>query len=178
MCQSEEWFVLRDLKRSNAKNPAYKFLPSLGVETFTPMHWVIKDNPRGGKVRQHVPFMPSLLFAKSSRHNLDEIILRTETLQYRFVKGAPQGTPMTVPTDEMNRFIEGVNQSENCTFYSPGEITPDMYGRRVVIKGGPFDGYTGNLLRARGSKKRRLIVKLQGLIAAAIEVSPEYIQLI
>lgn len=176
--QSAQWFVLRDLKRSNAKNPAYKFLPTLGIETFTPMHWVIKDNPRGGKKREHTPFMPSLLFAKSTRQELDEIILRTETLQYRFVKGAPQGTVMTVPTVEMTRFIQGVNETKDCTFFTPDEVTPDMIGRTVLIKGGPFDGHIGPLLRTRGTRKRRLIVNLQGLITAAIEISPQYIQLI
>ena len=33
------WFVMRDLKRCNAKQPAYKLFKDLGMEVFTPMVW-------------------------------------------------------------------------------------------------------------------------------------------
>ena len=36
---AKQWFVMRDLKRSNAKLPAYKQLAALGMEIFTPMCW-------------------------------------------------------------------------------------------------------------------------------------------
>lgn len=36
------WFVMRDLKRSNAKQPAYKQLEDNGMEVFTPMKSCIK----------------------------------------------------------------------------------------------------------------------------------------
>lgn len=173
-----QWFVLRDLKRSNAKAPAYKVLPELGFETFTPMQWVVKDNPKGGKTRRHLPFIPSLLFARSLKSDLDAVVDRTETLQYRFVKGAPQNTPMTVPADEMDRFIRAVTSSHDCTFYTPEEVTPDMIGRRVMIVGGPMDGLTGHLLKKRGSKKKRLILQLRDAIAASVEVAPEYIRIL
>lgn len=42
MAQSEEpmhWFVMRDLKRPNAKEPAYKQLGELSIEVFTPLKW-------------------------------------------------------------------------------------------------------------------------------------------
>ena len=41
------WFVMRDLKRPNAKLPAYKRLAEIGFEVFTPMRWHIAT--RGGK---------------------------------------------------------------------------------------------------------------------------------
>lgn len=33
----EQWFVMRDLKRANAKLPAYKQLEEAGFRVFTPM---------------------------------------------------------------------------------------------------------------------------------------------
>lgn len=173
-----QWFVLRDLKRANSKTPAYKTLPDYGFETFTPMHWVIRDNPKGGKTRMFVPFIPNLLFAKSDRESLDEIVRKTETLQYRFVKGAPQNTPMTVPLSDMTRFIDAVSSSKECTYFSPDEISPEMLGRDVVIKGGALDGQIGKLLKMRGSKKKKLLIDLKGIIVAAVEVSPEYVQFV
>lgn len=176
--EAPQWFVLRDLKRPNSNTPAYKVLPELGVEIFTPMRWVLKDNPKGGKTRLYLPYIPSLLFAKALRSELDEIVGKTETLQYRFVKGAPQNTPMVVPAEEMTRFIKAVASSQNCTYYTPDEISSEMIGRDVMIKGGPLDGSVGKLLKMRGSKKKRLIVDLRGLIVAAVEVAPEYIQIV
>ena len=43
------WFVMRDLKRPNAKLPAYKFLAEQGLEVFTPMTWRL--SVRHGKRR-------------------------------------------------------------------------------------------------------------------------------
>ena len=105
------WYVLRDLKRSNAKNPAYKMLPDLGFETFTPMRWVLKATRDGGKERRYLPFIPSLLFVKSLRHELDNVIDETDTLQYRYVRGA-QRKRMTVGAEEKERFIRAVTASQ------------------------------------------------------------------
>lgn len=173
-----QWFVLRDLKRANAKLPAYKLLSEAGFETFTPMRWVVKDNIRGVKTRQYLPFIPSLLFAKSIKSDLDPIVAKTETLQYRFVKGAPPSTPMIVPTDDMERFIKAVTCGEGCIYYTPEEITPDMIGRRVMIVGGALDGTVGNLLKRRGSKKKRLILQLRDTLIASVEVEPDYIRFV
>lgn len=53
-----------------------------------------------------------------------------------------------------------------------------MYGRKVRIMGGMLDHYEGRLLSVKGMRKRRLIVELPGLITAAVEVEPDYIQII
>ena len=85
---------------------------------------------------------------------------------------------MTVRTAEMARFIFAASLTENPQYYQPSEITPDMYGRRVRIIGGPMDGYEGFLLKARGTRKRRLIVNLDTFLALAVEVAPEFIALL
>ena len=56
-----QWFVMRDLKRGNAKQPAYKLLGELKIRFFTPMVWKLRIR-QGKRVRQQVPFMPDLLF--------------------------------------------------------------------------------------------------------------------
>lgn len=173
-----QWFVLRDLKRPNSNTPAYKVLPEMGIEVFTPMHWVLKENQKGVKKRQYLPYIPSLLFALSTKSVLDRIVAKTETLQYQFVKGAPQNTPMVVPEDEMSRFIRATSSGGDCLYFTPEEIRPDMIGRNVIIKGGPLDGSQGRLLKITGTRKKRLIVGLRGFIVAAVEVAPEYIQLL
>ena len=53
-----------------------------------------------------------------------------------------------------------------------------MRNRKIRIIGGPLDGYEGNLVTTRGTTVKRLLVELPMLLAAAVEVEPEYIQLL
>ena len=148
----------------------------MGMECFTPMVQrltVIK----GKHEEEVVPFMQDLLFVKETRERLDPIVERTPTLQYRYKIGVRQ-TPIVVRNADMERFIKAVKSTNNPKYYSPDEITPDMRNRRILIIGGTLDGYTGTLVTTRGSKVKRLLVELPTLLAAAVEVQPEYIQLI
>ena len=85
---------------------------------------------------------------------------------------------MTVCEADMNRFMQAVEMSDDPKYYSPNEITPAMVGRSVRIIGGPLDGYEGRLQKLQGSRTKRLLVELPGLITAAVEVCPEYIELV
>jgi hypothetical protein len=85
---------------------------------------------------------------------------------------------MTVRRVDMQRFILAVRATEEPRYYSPDEITPDMYGRRVLIVGGPLDGLEGRLLKARGTRRRHLLIDLAQLLTVAVEVAPEFIRLL
>ena len=159
------WFVMRDLKRSNANFPAYKLLESLGVTHYTPMHWVLAT--RGGqKKREYRPFIPDLLFVYETRKNLDAIVSKTPTLQYRFVKGGAYREAMVVAEAEMNRFMHAVGSVGNPRYYLPSEITSDMRKRRIRIVGGNMYGYEGRLLSVRGSRVKRIMVELPTWLVA------------
>ena len=171
------WFVMRDLKRSNANFPAYKLLESLGITFFTPMHWVLKT--RGNqKRREYVPFIQDLLFVYETRAKLDAIVSKTPTLQYRFLKGGTYQEPMVVPESDMNRFMHAVDSVGNPRYYLPSEITSSLCMRRIRIVGGNMDGYEGRLLSVRGSRVKRILVELPTWLVAAVEVNPEYIQIL
>lgn len=170
------WFVMRDLKRTNARRPAYKMLAEYNVEVFTPMKWRLSVR-RGKRIREEIPFLQDLLFVRATHDILDPIVASVPTLQYRFLRNTYR-EPMTVPEGDMQRFICAVNASDSPSYYLPEEITPAMYGRRIRIVGGPLDGYEGSLLTTRGSRVKRLLIELPRLLAVAVEVSPEYIQLV
>ena len=168
-----QWFVMRDLKRGNAKQPAYKLLGELKIRFFTPMVWKLRIR-QGKRVRQQVPFMPDLLFVYDSRKVLDPLVEQIATLQYRFVKGGNH-QPMTVRNADMERFIRAVDAMNNPCFYTPEEINPDMLGKKVRIVGGLLDGYEGCLQKMQGSRIKRLFVELPNLLTATVEVLPEFI---
>ena len=171
-----QWFVMRDLKRRNAKLPAYKLLEGMGIKVFTPMVWKLVVR-HGKRNKEEVPFMQDLLFVHDSRQAVDPIVEKYDTVQYRYVRGGYK-IPMTVREADMQRFIDAVNSTENPQYYKPEEITPDMIGRKVRIVGGPLDGYEGNLQKMQGARVKRLFVEIPNLLAAAVEVQPEYIQLV
>ena len=173
---SVHWFVLRDLKRRNAKDPAYRMLADAGFEVFTPM--TRKLVVCGGrKLRIEVPFIQDLLFVRDSRKRLDPLILKVPTLQYRFVRGAYM-EPMVVPDLDMDRFLCALRSSGQPQFFLPEEVRPEMYGRKIRVIGGPLDGYEGHLLSRRGSRSKRLLVELPQYLTVAVEVSPEMIELL
>ncbi len=174
--ESVKWYAMRDLKRHNAKEPAYKLFEGKGIEVFTPMKWLLVTK-KGKRTRVEVPFIPDLLFVRDSKQNLDSIVKRTETLQYRYVKGG-YCVPMVVPDADMERFIHAVKSSESPKYFLPEEVTPQMCGRRIRIVGGPLDTYEGSLLTTRGSKVKRLVIKLGDFLAAGVEVNPEFIELL
>lgn len=173
---SKLWFVLRDLKRANAKLPAHKFLSELSFEVFTPLRCQISVK-RGKRTREEVPVIRDLLFVHATREELDPIFEKNPTIQYCYKKGSYRN-PMTVDESDMARFVHAFQSSSTPKFYQPGELTPAMYGRKVRIIGGPLNNYTGHLLALRGSGKKRLIVELSDYLSIGVEVDPEYIELV
>lgn len=174
------WFALRDLKRRNAKLPAYMMLSQAGFEVFTPMKTEIITTAGNRRERRRVPCITDLVFVRTSRRDLDPIVLRTPTLQYRYVRGGLPGAPLTVNAADMERFISAVSRAERVDYYSPAEITPAMLGRSIrLVCDGPLNGHVCRLLNVSGSpRRRRVLVDLPGLLTAAVTLSPSYIQLL
>lgn len=176
----KRWYVLRDLKRANANERAFQMLKRVEgepIEVFTPL--MKRAYERGGrKIIVDVPVVSDLLFVHSSRRRLDPIIADTPTLQYRYVKGGKQNEPMTVRDEEMNLFMAAVSGIDDVKYYTPEEVSPALYDKRIVIIGGRLDGYEGRLKTTRGSRVKRLIVELPGLLAAGVEVDAQYIKLV
>lgn len=171
----KQWFVMRDLKRRISNTLAVHDLMKAGFEVFTPMTQMVMTI--GGKrQRRDVPVIQDLLFVHESKDRLDPIVDTRPTLQYRFQRGKSVNEPMTVRDSDMQRFIQAVGTDETPFYYKPGEITESMYGKTVRIIGGTLDGFEGRLLSIKGMRKRRLIVEIPSLIAAAVEVEPEFIQ--
>ena len=132
----------------------------------------------GKRIKVEAPVMRDLLFVKESRQNLDPIVAKTPTLQYRFKKGGKQGEPIIIPSEDMEQFIRAVQASNNPKFYSAEEITPLMCGRRIRMVGGTLDGYEGTLQTVRGSKTKHLIITLPSLLAVSVDINDEFVEVL
>ena len=133
-----QWFVMRDLTRSNAKLPAYQMLDDLGIKNYTP------------KVQK-------IIVRKGKRECKKVLFIHDLLLDY---------------------FMKAVETSESPQYFRPEDITPEMRKRKIRIIGGPLDGYEGHLITVRGSKVKRLLVELPALLAATVEVEPDFICLV
>lgn len=174
---AKQWFVMRDLKRRNANNLAIHELAKAGLEVFTPMTQMVMKI--GGRLqRRDVPLIQDLLFVHETKADLDPYVAKYPTLQYRYQRGKTADEPMAVGSEEMQRFIYAVSHTETPVYYKPGELTESMRGRYVRIVGGVLDNFEGHLLSVKGKRKKHLIIELPGLIAAAVEVEPDFIQII
>lgn len=171
-----QWFVMRDLSRSNAKLPAREMLREKNIRHFTPMVWLMAT-ANGKRQPRLVPYIQDLIFVYDTREVIDPLVERIRTFQYRYLRNTWR-EPMTVRDREMERFIRAVESTQSPRYYTPEEVTPDMRDRKIQIIGGPLDGYTGTLVTVRGSKHKRLLVEIPMLLAAAVEVEPEYIKLV
>lgn len=99
-----------------------------GLEAFTPMKWVV-GIVAGRKTRRKTPVIHDLLFVHATRDELDPLIDKTDTLQYRFIKGAAYRQPMTVRPGEMDRFIAAATATDTPKYYTPDELTNLSYGK-------------------------------------------------
>lgn len=172
----KHWYAMRDLKRRNAKEPAYLMLKDKVAQVYTPM---VKRTVvvRGKRQVIDIPFVADLLFVYDSRAVIDPIVERTRTLQYRFARGGAQGTPIVVRDEDMESFMAVTQGSEPFKYYSMEEVSDALCGKDIVIVGGELDGCRGKLMTVRGTRKKRLVVSLGGLLAAGVLVEPDFIRL-
>lgn len=177
--ENMQWFVLRDLKRPNAKLPAYEDLPRRGFKVFTPKKIQLVQR-NGRRIKESVPYIRDLLFVHAKKEELDTLIRETSTLQYRYVKGEAYCSPMIVRGPEMERFITAVSTFKNPQFFRPEEIRQSMIGAKIrIISEGPMHNMEGNLLKIAGSGKKRLFVSIPDLLATAVEItSADYVEVI
>lgn len=171
------WFCLRDLKRPNAKLKAYQQLADDGFKVFTPLKETISV-VKGRKTKTLRPFISDLLFVRSTREELDPVIQKTPTLQYRFVKGGQYLEALTVPDIQMEAFIKVATFGDKTEYFQPGEINKSMIGRPVRIIGGPLDSVEGKVLAIRGKKNRRVVIEIQEFLSMTFEVSSDLLKLI
>ena len=182
MDTEDRWYVLRDLARPNAKNPAYKQLqemPELEGCVFIPMKQR-RFVEFGKHVVRLIPYMHDLVFVHKPRETLDPIIKKMDLLQYRYVRGGKQYEAMSVRHKDFEKFRDAVNTANNnVEYYSFDEVRPEIYGSRIRIIGGRLDGFEGRLMTKKGSKFKRLLIDLQECnLSAAILVESEYIQVL
>lgn len=166
-----KWYVLRDLRRANAKSRAYQLLLRNKIEVFTPMKWE-RGKGEGRRAIVETPVIPDLLIAHSSVSRLAKYVTAENRLQYRYLRGGWL-RKMTVDDAEMRRFMQAMSAGSYVDYYSPEDFNPGRIGETITIRGGAFDGQEGILLRVDGAKRKSLVVRLSNLFVAVVELKDQ-----
>lgn len=150
---------------------------SHGFESFVPLKYVVKT-VRGQKQRALVPALSGLIFVKGTLEALKDYTQQSHFPIYlRKSAFSNKEEYLTIPTKVMEDFMAVTeHREEHVTYFRPEEISLQE-GDRIVIKDGLYEGREGTIMRIKGKRNKHLVVQIPGMLLAAVELSPEMIEL-
>lgn len=150
---------------------------SHGFESFVPLKYVVKTI-RGQKQRALVPALSGLIFVKGTLEALKDYTQQSHFPIYlRKSAFSNKEEYLTIPTEAMEDFMAVTeHREEHVTYFRPEEISLQE-GDRIVIKDGLYEGREGVIMRIKGKRNKHLVVQIPGMLLAAVELSPEMIEL-
>ena len=148
-----------------------------GLEAFVPLQYEVKRQRRQEQ-RALVPAISGLMFAKGTLDEIKEYISHSHfTVYIKKSTFSNKEDYLTVPTKAMENFIAvTVNHEANISYFKPEEIKLQA-GDKIRVKGGLYDGKEGVIMRIKGKRNKHLVVQIPGLLVAAVEMTPELIEL-
>lgn len=173
--ETPEWFAMYAYKRELLTQ---KNLEAENIECFIPMHYTLKEH-HGKKQRMLVPAISNLIFVHATKATLTDFKSRHPSLQYITRKMDSRREIIIVPDNQMEEFMNIAKRyEEDLIYYKPEEISLEK-GIKVRVHGGVFDGVVGVLLKLKGKRSKRIVVKIPGVVAiAAAYIEPELIEII
>lgn len=180
----KQWFVLRATYGRTEK--ALDILQAKNIETYLPMHYVIKEINGKRKLVQE-PLLPNIIFARMTREKTHEFVkepaITAKWLKYYTDKTKPiekatgLNPPVVVPDNDMQNFIKLTSVNSEHIMVLPPERCHFKSGDLVRVIEGAFTGVVGRVGRAAG--QQRVFVVLEGVCNVATAYIPnDFIQII
>lgn len=172
----KHWFVLRAMFHKEIK--VRDSLRRAGFHCYVPMTYrlVIENNH---KIRRLAPAVSELVFVYANATDINDFKIHSKDLFYWLTM--PKGNrreKILVPDKAMQDFIRITQQKERTvTYFRPEELRL-CKGDHILIHGGPFDGVEGVLLKVKGKCEKHLLVSIPNLVAAAVSIKPDIVELI
>ena len=173
---NHEWFVLR--VTYNRTQKAYDIISTSAVQSYMPMHYVIKKEI-GKKKRILQPLLPNLFFVYATRETVNSIIKKkgeeTSVLKFYLDKTKPledngKHPPLTIPFTSMTNFIKATSTDSEHVRIVSVEQCHYKSGDMVKVIDGEFKGVTGRVARIAG--QQRVVVEISGLCLVATAYIP------
>ena len=149
-----------------------------GLRSFVPLTYSVKS-VKGHDRRVLVPALTKYIYVKGTLEEVQDYVLNAH-FQVFIQRSTFTGHKdfLTVPTKAMEDFIAVTeNNEERVTYFNPGEIRLNV-GDQIRVKGGLYDGREGVIMRVKGKRNRHLVVQIPGILIAAIEMTPDMIEMI
>lgn len=171
-----QWYVMRAYK--NEKKAEELLSGEHGLSFFIPKRKSIQTS-NGKKVVRLVPVIRSLVFVRATQKEI--VTFKREiynSLQFVTWKCDDRLLYLTVPDNQMRSFIEVCEQKDReVTFHRPDEIQLKK-GERVRVHGGSFNTMEGYFVKVARKRSKQFVVIIPDILAASLEVEPEYIEII
>jgi transcription antitermination factor NusG len=170
------WYVLRAVFNRELK--VRDALRRAGFYCYVPMCYRV-ETVHGRKVRRLLPAITELVFIHSTLSAIKEFKLHSkDTVYWLTTPKDGHREKIIVPDKAMEDFIRLTQQREQeVTYFRPGEISLSK-GDRIRIHGGSFDGVEGTLVKIKGKRDKKILVSIPEIIAAAVSIRPEVVELI
>ena len=175
--EQQQWFVLRATYGRTEK--ALGYLQAKNVETYLPMHYVVKIINGNRKLIKE-PLLPNIIFAYMTREKTYEFVkkpaLTASWIKYYTDKTKPvepetgKNPPVIIPDNEMTNFIKLTSVNSEHIMVLPPKRCHFKKDDLVRIIEGPFTGVVGRVGRAAG--QQRVFVVLEGLCNVATAYIP------
>ena len=173
---NHEWFVLR--VTYNRTQKAYGIISTSGVQSYMPMHYVVKKEI-GKKKRTFLPLLPNLLFVYATREQANELVKKKTDepsfIKYYLDKTKPlesngKHPPLKISFNSMINFIKVTStDSEHVRIVTKQQCNYKS-GDIVRIIEGEFKGVEGKIARIAG--QQRVVVEIAGLCLVATAYIP------
>ena len=149
-----------------------------GLQSFVPLKYEVKK-VKGREQRMLVPAITQLIFVKGTLVEVKGYLTNAHFVVYiQRSTFTNHKEYLTIPTQAMENFIAVIeHHEEHVTYFSPQEIRLNV-GDQIRVKGGIYDGREGVIMRIKGKRNRHLVVQIPGVLIAAIEMSPDMIELL
>ncbi len=154
-------------------------LDKLGIENFVPMRYQAVRKRTGSMARELLPAIHNLIFVRGSKPCVSQAKKDILWLQWLTRPEDGKNVPVTVPDKDMAQFIAVTNTyNEHLIYIHPDEIDLRK-GTPVRILGGPFNGFEGTFIKVKGSRKKRVVVMLKGIVGVAMaEITPDLLEIL
>lgn len=154
-------------------------LDKLGIENFVPMRYQAVRKRTGSMARELLPAIHNLIFVRGSKPCVSQAKKDIPWLQWLTRPEDGKNVPVTVPDKDMEQFIAVTNTyNEHLIYIQPDEIDLRK-GTPVRILGGPFNGFEGTFIKVKGSRKKRVVVMLKGIVGVAMaEITPDLLEVL
>ncbi len=166
-----EWFAMRVTYHRELE--AKRLLDERQVENFIPMKY---ESPAKGGRKRLVPVIHNIIFVRTTASRIAELKKPSCVPLLQYMMDQRLGRKITVPEKQMRTFIAVTGTyDETLRFFGPSEINLSK-AQKVRITGGIFEGCEGVFVKVKGSRSRKVVVEIEGVVSVAlVSVHPDLV---